>query len=40
MIWQEHVPVVVMITRLYEKNKVSQRKIKEKKLNIIVLVEM
>lgn len=22
MIWQEHVPVVVMITRLFEKNKV------------------
>lgn len=22
MIWQEHVPVIVMITRLFEKNKV------------------
>jgi protein tyrosine phosphatase len=25
MIWQEHVPVIVMITRLVEKNKVNQK---------------
>jgi len=24
MIWQEHVPVIVMITRLFEKNKVKK----------------
>ena len=26
MIWQEHVPVIVMITRLFEKNKVKIKK--------------
>jgi protein tyrosine phosphatase len=26
MIWQEHVPVIVMITRLFEKNKVRKEK--------------
>jgi predicted transcriptional regulator len=26
MIWQEHVPVIVMITRLFEKNKVKKKK--------------
>jgi hypothetical protein len=25
MIWQEHVPVIVMITRLFEKNKVKKK---------------
>lgn len=25
MIWQEHVPVIVMITRLFEKNKVMKQ---------------
>ena len=26
MIWQEHVPVIVMITRLFEKNKVRKKR--------------
>jgi hypothetical protein len=29
MIWQEHVPVIVMITRLFEKNKVTKKKKKK-----------